>query len=305
MKKVYIIGLVVSCMITGCAGNSAHDTEKQVESVGQNIVDQVNNVVQSQDEHVLAVKNGYPQSYPKCTYGNVFDEFFGSPTWSYFKADSGEEVVEFTGYCMYRDAEVKARLQFILDADGNTFSTGALSFNDIPQENIVIMSLIDTAFEKYMEAHNIEKENAQLEEEITDTFTPQMEPATLDTAVDYGKWSYYGDTWLYSETTDCYMITFIENGEAEILFSADSSASSASALYYVDNINFEIDGDELISTGEIYPASRTERDVLGTITINWGRWGESSSPIMYVENNNVFEEKIISNDYVYLEADEY
>ena len=89
------------------------------------------------------------------------------------------------------------------------------------------------------------------------------------------------------------------------MFSADSSASSASALYYVDNINFEIDGDELISTGEIYPASRTERDVLGTITINWGRWGESSSPIMYVENNNVFEEKIISNDYVYLEADEY
>lgn len=121
----------------------------------QEIQDQAENVVDSTDEHVVGVKNGYPAAYPSITYGQAFDEFFSSPTWRYFEADSGEDVVEFTGWCTYQEAEVKARLQFILSEDGQSFSQGALSFNDVPQSNLITSLMICKAFQDYAEKHQV------------------------------------------------------------------------------------------------------------------------------------------------------
>ena len=66
------------------------------------VTDQVANIVQSADEHVLGVKNGTNFAYPGITYGEAFDNFFGSPTWKYFEGSREDElethdVVEFTG----------------------------------------------------------------------------------------------------------------------------------------------------------------------------------------------------------------
>ena len=138
------------------AESSVGGSESALESLGQEIVDHVGNITQSQDEHVLMVKNGYPMAYPNCLYGEVFDEFFASPTWVYFQGDGGENVVEFTGICTYMDVEVKARLQFILNMEEETFETGALSFNDVPQNNLITYALIQKAFEEYAEANGIE-----------------------------------------------------------------------------------------------------------------------------------------------------
>ena len=75
----------------------------------------------------------------------VSQKFFDNPTWEYFVADSGEEIVEFSGNLMYEDTEVKARLQFIMHQD-NTFEVGALSFNDVPQNILVTNQMLRAVF---------------------------------------------------------------------------------------------------------------------------------------------------------------
>ena len=126
------------------------------------ITDQVANIVQEEDPHIQGVKNGYPDSYPNKTYGQYFDNFFSTPTWKYFvgtqegpdddedgKPDYTEEnvdIVEFTGYCIYQDVKVKALIQFTLNED-DTFSATYLSFNDVPQDTIVLSALLEKVFE--------------------------------------------------------------------------------------------------------------------------------------------------------------
>lgn len=144
-----ILFLVLSLfLLTGCSG-------KDVGTVLQEVQDQAGNMASSTDEHVAGVKNGYPAAYPAITYGQAFDEFFSSPTWTYFRSDSGQDVVEFTGWCTYQEAEVKARLQFILSGDGKTFSQGALSFNDVPQSDLITSIMICKAFSDYAENHQV------------------------------------------------------------------------------------------------------------------------------------------------------
>ena len=303
MKKIYIAGFMAAFLLSGCSENtSSHDAEKQAESIGQNIVDQVNNVVQAQDEHVLGVKNGHPSSYPQCSYGDVFDNFFGSPTWTYFESTTGEDVVEFTGYCMYQDVEVKARLQFILDEGGDTFSAGALSFNDVPQANLVTISLLDKAFEEYMDAYGISADQeGDLEEELSEVFTPQSATPMLSTAIEYGIWSDTDELSWYSPTTGYYMITFADSGAATLEFATENTTATYASLYYVDNITFETRNDELISTGEIYPASKSERNVLGQITVNWGSAGKHESPMLTMVDGGTFSDfSIFADDYTYV-----
>lgn len=153
--KWITIVLVVLFVITFAQvvfnGNSSENRE---DYSGQDIEDQIGNILQQEDEHVQMVKNGYPEMYPDLKYGEVFEAFFSNPTWTYFHAETGEDVVEFTGNCIYRDQEVKARLQFILDMENNTFQAGALSFNDVPQTELITSALISTAFQSYQEENS-------------------------------------------------------------------------------------------------------------------------------------------------------
>lgn len=145
---VVFLTMIMLSVVGGCTESEVKNTQKVVENVGKEVEDQAENIVDSEDEHVLSVKNGHPESYPDVTFGDAFEQFFGAPTWKYFESDDGMDVVEFTGYCTYQDAEVKARLQFILNDDG-TFSTGALSFNDVPQSQLITAAMLENAFEQY------------------------------------------------------------------------------------------------------------------------------------------------------------
>lgn len=151
-KCMAAVCMVVSLALAGC---STSLVEKKVTDAANEINDQVADVTDRQDEHVLFVKNGHPVSYPNISYGKALDEFFDDAKWKYFKGESGEDVVEFTGYCLYQDTKVKARLQFILDMDEGTFTQGALSFNDVPQNNLITGTMLVKAFDQYAEKHNI------------------------------------------------------------------------------------------------------------------------------------------------------
>lgn len=144
------------------------------------VADQVANVVQAENENVLAVKGGTNNNYPDVTYEQAFDAFFGMPTWKYFEGtqegpdDDGDgkpdytidniDVVEFTGTCTYMDVEVKALIQFTLDKEEGSFEATYLSFNEVPQSTIILAGLISKVFESYMEENGITPNEAETTE---------------------------------------------------------------------------------------------------------------------------------------------
>lgn len=240
MRKKIIYGILVAALcflIAGCSKEEAKNVEKQVK-----------NIIQAENENVLAVKEGHPSTYPDKTYGEEFENFFSSPTWEYFvgtkegpdddgdgKPDYTEEnidIVEFTGNCIYYDVEVKALLQFTLDKDSNTFSATYLSFNDVPQNNLTLIALLETVFTDGEE----KKDTASLNE--------QTNP--ISQAMDYiGEWQDI-------ESQRCNMS--IEYVDGESYFIDINWGSSA-----WDNTHWSFEGTFDIKTGAIiYRGSRIE-----------------------------------------------
>ena len=99
-------------------------------------------------QYIQMVKGGTNDAFPGKTYGDAFDNFFGSPRWKYFRSDTGDDVVEVSGSCTYRDVKVNANLQFLLNLKDKTFEAGALSLNDVPQVKLITLSLIQAAFDE-------------------------------------------------------------------------------------------------------------------------------------------------------------
>lgn len=151
MKKIlFIFMALIVLTILGCSSQDA--------------ADKIQNLTDKNNENVLMVKNGHPEIYPDSKYGESFDNFFGSPTWVYFKSEDGQDVVEFTGDCTYQEVKVKARIQFILDVHARTFTAGALSFNDVPQNQLMTTGLFSKVFE-YAEQEttsSLESENTNV-----------------------------------------------------------------------------------------------------------------------------------------------
>ena len=114
------------------------------------------------DEHIIGVKGGTNSAYPGVTYGEAFEKFFSRPSWKYFVGtqegpdEDGDgkpdytvenvDVVEFTGNCLYSDVEVTALIQFVLDNEAGTFQPVYLSFNEVPQNMLMLAGLMDTVF---------------------------------------------------------------------------------------------------------------------------------------------------------------
>ena len=179
MKKIKKILLMIIMVIflTGCDESD--------------VTDQITNVVQAEDPNVVGVKNGTNSEYPNMTYGEAFESFFAAPTWKYFKGtkngpdddedgkpdyvEENVDIVEFTGYCTYHDVEVKALIQFTLNNNEGTFQATYLSFNEVPQSNLIMWALIEKAFTNDVEETVVvEKNNSETQEETTSEFMGEM-----------------------------------------------------------------------------------------------------------------------------------
>jgi len=136
-----IVMLLLLLLTTACSA----ETEKAMNDITKAAEDQAADIASSNNPYVLSVKNGHFIDYPKRTLEEAFEGFFGSPTWKHFEADTGEQIVEFTGFMIYEEAEVKARLQFIVNED-TSFEPGALSFNDVPQNELTTNAVIAAVF---------------------------------------------------------------------------------------------------------------------------------------------------------------
>lgn len=175
-KKILLM-IIMVIFLTGCDESD--------------VTEQITNVVQAEDPNVVGVKNGTNSEYPNMTYGEAFESFFAAPTWKYFKGtkngpdDDGDgkpdyveenvDIVEFTGYCTYHDVEVKALIQFTLNNNEGTFQATYLSFNEVPQSNLIMWALIEKAFTNDVEETVVvEKNNSETQEETTSEFMGEM-----------------------------------------------------------------------------------------------------------------------------------
>ncbi len=98
--------------------------------------------------YINMVKNAKNSTYG-ITYGSAFNSFFSSPSWDYFMSTSGQHVVEFEGGFYYSGSPTTAKIQFVLDLDGGTFSAYHLSFDGEAQTKLMLSALIEKAFESY------------------------------------------------------------------------------------------------------------------------------------------------------------
>ncbi|WP_026669230.1 YARHG domain-containing protein [Butyrivibrio sp. AE3006] len=212
MNKFFSIMIIISMFIV--SGCSASD-----------VTDQIVNVSQAIDEHVLGVKKGHPYSHPDITYEQAFENFFGAPTWKYFvgtkdgpdddedgKPDYTEDnvdIVEFTGYCTYSNVEVKALLQFTLSKDDDTFEATYLSFNEVPQSSLIMYALIEKAFDEYQSTHKTETSDTEAKENSVpeSTYTEELVNEAPSEQVATQSMNYSSDV-DYDELQDTIMIYY-------------------------------------------------------------------------------------------------
>lgn len=187
---------------------------------GDDISDQAQDKLQALDKHVLAVKGGTNSNYPDVTYGEAFDYFFSSPAWKYFSGtiegpdedgdgepdyvEENVDVVEFTGYCTYQEVEVKALIQFKLSEKGDTFEATFLSFNDVPQNLLMLGVLIEKAFTTYVEDCGIGVDDSV---EAVKTGTETVKTET-------GKKTVHNESMLYDDWW--YHVSYIGEGGAMV-----------------------------------------------------------------------------------------
>lgn len=140
------------------------EATKTAEKVVEDVEGKVQSELTKDNEILLSVKNGTLMDHPDIKIDDAFTNFFSSPTWKYFQAETGEDVVEFTGYCEYAGKEVKAKLQFLVEEGKETFEIGALEFNEVPQNELMKVGLLAAIYEGDVTEQEVNTENANAEE---------------------------------------------------------------------------------------------------------------------------------------------
>ena len=98
--------------------------------------------------YVTMVKDAKHSTYG-ITYGAAFNSFFSNPSWRYFKASSGEDVVEFEGRFSYDGSPATAKIQFVVDTSAGTFTAYHLSIDGEAQSKLMLAAMIKKVFESY------------------------------------------------------------------------------------------------------------------------------------------------------------
>lgn len=158
---------------------------------------------------VTGVKTATSSLYPGITYGEAFDYYFGKPKWDSFEGTledgSAVDVVEFTGTCMYQGVEVSALIQFMINEDGESFDAHFLSFNDVPQSELVLVALLEDVFEAALSEQTLPSTDevddtttidSSEEIESTSDSTPQHTPQGEYHKIEYSS-KYPGATGFY------------------------------------------------------------------------------------------------------------
>ncbi|MEF7646664.1 MULTISPECIES: hypothetical protein [Bacillus cereus group] len=144
MKKIVGSIFVSSVLlVTGC---SSDDVDEAVNKADKQVKEEVVIATTKDHEYVQKIKSSKLPNYESMAIEEAFHKFFKNPKWKYFTSKDNEEIVEFTGNCSYREQEVKAKVQFVINKDDNTFKLKALALNDISQNEIELAGMLHSIY---------------------------------------------------------------------------------------------------------------------------------------------------------------
>lgn len=132
------LGVILLIFSASSPDDSTTSTNSSVATVATNVY------VQTVQTANLA-DSGY-------TYQEVFDSFFTNPHWEYFKSKEGYNIVEFTGESIYKENDVKIKVQYIITNETETTLEWELGYYDIdgvPQDLLTFDGMIYAAIESY------------------------------------------------------------------------------------------------------------------------------------------------------------
>ncbi len=104
----------------------------------------VDHLLYSLDEgkkNINFIRSGTMSSCKNTTTGKMIDDFMRNPKWSSGITEDNIEYVNVEGNIMYREREITAAIQFILNK--KSFSVHTIAFNEIVQNQLMINSLFE------------------------------------------------------------------------------------------------------------------------------------------------------------------
>ncbi|WP_141530793.1 carbon monoxide dehydrogenase beta subunit family protein [Bacillus cereus] len=144
MKK--IIGSIFASSVLLVTGCNSDDVDEAVNKADKKVKEEVTVATTKDHEYVQMIKSSKLPDYETMNIEEAFYKFFKNPKWKYFKSKDNEEIVEFTGNCLYREQEVKAKVQFVINKADNTFKLKAMALNDIPQNELELTGMLRSIY---------------------------------------------------------------------------------------------------------------------------------------------------------------
>ncbi|MBE4907866.1 hypothetical protein IMZ08_07340 [Bacillus luteolus] len=215
LKRLILGSLVIGSMLLTVGCEEAKETAQKV---ANDVEEKIQAEATKDNEFLLSVKGGQLNSYPDIIIEEAFNSFFSSPTWKYFEAETGEHVVEFTGYCFYMEKKVKAKLQFLVVEGVDSFEIGALEFNDVPQNELTKIELIKAIYE----------DNVFTNEDVTDTSVNNTESESLISLQNFERWN-------YGEPDKTFPV-FLDGAQESIVLGLDTP-NGIKAQVHINSIN--------------------------------------------------------------------
>lgn len=110
--------------------------------------------------YIEMVQDSHTDVYSEVSYGEAFNNYFTKPKWDYFESESGQQVVEFNGQCLYLNENADVTIQFLLtDLENENheymIEVCYLAINDIAQSELIKISLLADIFQNYYDTHPV------------------------------------------------------------------------------------------------------------------------------------------------------
>ena len=209
-------------------------------------------------EYIDIVKKGSFDNYPNVEIGEAFENYFDNPKWRYFVSDKDIDVVEFTGKCMYDNAEVTALIQFAID-NNSRFEAKYFSMNDVSQNLLMMYGIIDTV----MQESNINTNNIS-DSNYNNEYSNEIESNSVNN-------NGYLDEYQYDLTGEEFKSEVdIEKGLYDGFIECKLNGSTKIKDSRLINNTTKLDWEELYTTekGDVVEVSYTREDYLSyTITL--------------------------------------
>ncbi|OPJ58507.1 hypothetical protein [Clostridium oryzae] len=152
-KRIIAAAILISVFLSSCGSGKANKN-----NINKTSSVKTETTVQDNSKYVSMVKEGEPDKYKGETYGEYFDKYFENPSWIH-KSKDGNDYVQFSGNCTYRNTNVTAKILFLIDTEINTFTLDKMTFNDVPQDQLTIDELMTKVFGKQISPNNSGAEN--------------------------------------------------------------------------------------------------------------------------------------------------